>query len=262
MNYRLLCAAASCALLIGAAPSLAASILIDNFDDFDRVADEPLGSIPNNSQIAGGMVGGFRDLLVENDNMVTSGTELVAQLRPVTGDTILEFNNGTEDTGRGWVTYDGSNMVGTDPTNVNTMGLTDGAGGIDLLLGSLDLTGFLFDIFAVDQAGLFIEIRAWEYGAGSDLASAATYSETLPAGGGNPFVPFAAFGGAAIDWSNVGALQFFAESGLGPDGTRVKGLDGAIDSISVSVIPLPASALLLLGGVGGLGALRLRRRKG
>lgn len=37
-------------------------------------------------------------------------------------------------------------------------------------------------------------------------------------------------------------------------------LGGLIDDISVSVVPLPASALLLLGGLGGLAAMRKRRK--
>ena len=87
-----------------------------------------------------------------------------------------------------------------------------------------------------------------------------TYAESLPAGGGNPFVPLAAFSGGPIDWNQVGALQFFAQTGEGND---VPALDGAIGSISVEtgVVPLPASALFLLGGFGALGALRSRRRK-
>lgn len=258
MTMRFLAVTASAVLIGTAVPSLAASILIDGFDDFDRVADTPNDGDLTASQAMGGMLGGYRDLLVETDQGLRGGTELVARQRP-TGETVLEFNNATEVTGRGWVTYDGANAVGTDSTNVNTMGLGDGVSGANLLIGPLELTGFLFDIFAVDFAGLFIEIRAWEYGSDSSVASAATFSELLPAGGGNPFVPFAAFGGAAIDWSNVGALQFFAQTG--PDGALVPSLDGAIDSIHVSVIPLPAPALLLLGGLGGLGALRLRKKK-
>jgi hypothetical protein len=61
-----------------------------------------------------------------------------------------------------------------------------------------------------------------------------------------------------VNWSSIGALQFFAQTGPNSD---VPALDGAIGRISVEVIPLPASALLLLGGMGGLGALRLRKKR-
>jgi hypothetical protein len=128
---------------------------------------------------------------------------------------------------------------------------------VDLSLGDPTATGFLFEVVAVDLPGWYIEIRAWDTTGGF-----AEYTESLPAGGGNPFVPYAAFTGS-IDWSQIGALQFFAQTGEGND---VPALDGAIGRISVegpdvSVVPLPATALLLLGGIGGLGAMRLRKRK-
>jgi hypothetical protein len=265
MHFRVITAAVSAAVIGSVAPAAAMSILIDDFDDAQRVADLPQGGDPVASQISGSMIGGWRDLYVDSDQNLSGGTELVARSRPdAGGTTVLEFNNATDVTGRAWVTYDGSNPVGASPNpigntpgSVNTLGLGDGTSGVNLLIGPENLTGFLFDIFAVDQAGLFIEIRAWEYGAA--IANAAVFSELLPAGGGNPFVPFAAFEGASIDWSNVGALQFFAQTG--ETGALVPALDGAIDRISVEVIPLPAPALLLLGGLGGLGALRLRKRK-
>jgi len=248
MTTRLLAAAAA-AVLASSAPSLAATILIDNFNDNQRVEDAAGLGATTNSQVgpSANIIGGFRDLLVETDEVgQEDATELYAQKG------WLEFNNDTEVTGRGWVTYDGDNIVGTDPTNVDTAGL----GGLDLWDGPGG--GFLFDIVAVDLPGIFIEIKVWDI-----FANLVSFSEELPSGGGNPFVPFAAFVGGAIDWNQVGAIQFFAQTGKNSD---VPALDGAIDAIWVitgepSVIPLPASVLLLLGGIGGLGALRLRRRK-
>ncbi len=126
--------------------------------------------------------------------------------------------------------------------------------GIDFQTGAG--AGFFFEILTADLAGLYIEIRAWDVG-----GTLATFAETLPAGGGDPFVPLGAFTGG-IDWNQVGALQFFAQSGIDSD---VPSLDGSIGSITVEtgmgVIPLPASAFLLLGGLGGLTAFGARRRK-
>jgi hypothetical protein len=248
MNLRVISAAVSAAIIGSAMPAMAASILIDDFGTDQRVEDLPSVGATNNSQVTGSdIIGGYRDLLVETDTSSTDAAELIAR------NDILEFNNVTQATGRGWVTYDGSNVVGDASGNVDTSGL----GGIDLSMGDDSATGFLFDVVAVDLPGWYIEIRAWDTSGGF-----AEYTETLPAGGGNPFVSFASFTGT-VDWSQIGALQFFAQTG--PD-NDVPALDGAIGRISVegpdvNVIPLPASALLLLGGMGGFGALRLRKRK-
>lgn len=243
MKNGLLAATASVALLVGGTPLLAATLLIDNFEDAQSVEDAP--GIGNQVGPSANIIGGYRDLLAESDasNERVGATELAA----VEG--MLTFNNDTGVTGRGWVTYDGANLVGNDPLNVDSAGL----GGIDFFDGAG--AGFLFEIIAVDLPGIFIKIRAWDI-----FDNMVTYAESLPAGGGNPFVPLAAFAGGPIDWNQVGALQFFAQTGEGND---VPALDGAIGSISVEtgVVPLPASALFLLGGFGALGALRSRRRK-
>jgi hypothetical protein len=242
MNFRVLTAAVSAAVIGTTAPALAASILIDDFGTNQRVEDEPL-STGNASQVSGGdIIGGYRDLLVQTDQGLEAGSVLVARQGQ------LEFNNDVSVTGRGWVTYDGSNEVGGSAGNVATSGL----GGIDFLIGPESLTGFLFEIVDVDLPGFYIEIQAWDTFGGSS-----TFAETLPAGGGNPFVAFTQFVGN-VNWSSIGALQFFAQTGPNSD---VPALDGAIGRISVEVIPLPASALLLLGGMGGLGALRLRKKR-
>ena len=243
MKNGLLAATASVALLVGGTPLLAATLLIDNFNDAQSVQDAPgagtqVGPTAN-------IIGGYRDLLAESD--APEDQEGATELAAVNG--MLTFNNDAEITGRGWVTYDGANLVGNDPLNVDPAGL----GGIDFFDGAG--AGFLFEIIAVDLPGIFIKIRAWDI-----FNNMVTYAESLPAGGGNPFVPLAAFSGGPIDWNQVGALQFFAQTGEGND---VPALDGAIGSISVEtgVVPLPASALFLLGGFGALGALRSRRRK-
>ena len=241
MKNGLLAATASVALLVGGTPLLAATLLIDNFDDEQRVEDAP--GVGNQVGPTANIIGGYRDLLAESDAPQAGATELGA----LNG--VLEFNNDAQVTGRGWVTYDGANFVGNDPLSVDTAGL----GGLDFFDGAG--AGFLFDIVAVDLAGIFIEIRAWDI-----FNNMVTYAESLPAGGGNPFVPLAAFSGGPIDWNQIGALQFFAQTG---ENNGVPALDGAIGSISVEtgVVPLPASALFLLGGFGALGALRSRRRK-
>jgi hypothetical protein len=262
MNVRVISAAVSAAIIGSAMPAMAASILIDDFvtnqDTWD-LPDEDDGTPGVHSEIAAGeAIGGYRELAVQTDGRL--GLKDEADTTLVVRDGALTFNNDDLVTGRAWVTYDGQD-ASTDPNVVNSTGLN-----ANLLLGPTDATGFLFEVLSAD-AQISIEIRAWDR-LGDNTGPDAVFAEILPAGGGNPFVPFAAFSGT-IDWSQIGALQFFAQSGpCGPSTPAAQcvnglagSLDGSIGRISVEVIPLPAPALLLLGGLGGLGALRFRKRK-
>lgn len=261
MNVRVISAAVSAAIIGSAMPAMAASILIDDFDtaqDTWDLPDEDDGTPGTHSEIAAGeAIGGYRELTVATDGRL--GDEDEADTTLVARQGALTFNNEDLVTGRAWVTYDGQD-ASTDPTVVNTLGLN-----ANLLLGPEDMTGFLFDVLSAD-AQISIEIRAWDR-----IGGFSSFAEILEEGGGNPFVPFAAFSGN-VDWTQIGALQFFAESG--PCGELAAqcvndlagSLDGSIGRISidgpdVSVVPLPASALLLLGGMGGFGAMRFRKRK-
>lgn len=62
-------------------------------------------------------------------------------------------------------------------------------------------------------------------------------------------------GGASIAIS--GPFSFLALVDTSPSGSGRDGFD--VDAISVSAVPLPASALMLLGALGGLGYLHRRR---
>ncbi len=129
MTYRLLCATAVAALSIGAVQASAATLLIDNFDDNQQVADNPINpTAPTNSQVGASpnIIGGYRDLLVDTDGTGTSEGEFDTVLRA--SDSALSFSNQDSVTGRGWVTYDGSNEVGASSANVDV----DGFGGYRL----------------------------------------------------------------------------------------------------------------------------------
>ncbi|CUH21209.1 hypothetical protein JSE7799_00544 [Jannaschia seosinensis] len=244
MNFKILTVGASAAFLVGAGHVSAAVITIDSFDTPQAVADEPFGvAQPQGSEVkAPDAIGGWRDLYVETDDEGNlSATTLEVR------DSNLSFSNEDNVTGRGWVTYDGYD---DDPFGVNKTGL----GGIDLFTGPLGTPGFLFEVVRLDLP-FVVTVRAWDmFGETTEFSS--TVSST-----GTPFLPFAAFSNEAFDFNEVGALQFFADSG----DTTIN-VDAAIGSISVDtgVVPLPAPALLLLGGLGGFGGLAAfgkRRRK-
>jgi hypothetical protein len=129
---------------------------------------------------------------------------------------------------------------------VDIPGDVTGLGGLDILGvgGSTSSTNFAFDLSSFDANGkLDFYAFAWD-----QSGKVATYFEKLQNPGGS--ISFSTSLGldeftklAGIDWTDIGALAFAVES-------RSPEFDGAIGSISV--VPLPASAFLLLGGLGGL----------
>jgi hypothetical protein len=238
MNWKIFTAAASAALLAGGGQAAAAVISIDTFSTPQAVADDPFAEQPQGSEIvAGEALGGFRDLYVETDD---DGNFAATTLEVSDGN--LSFNNESGVTGRGWVTYDGGDG---NPLTVDT----DGLGGVDLEDGPG--AGFFFEVVRLDLP-FQVTIMAW------DLSDMTTMFTAEVSATGDPFLPLAAFSNPDFDWNNVGALQFMADS----NGTA--NVDATIGSISVEtgVIPLPASALLLLGGLGGLSAFGMRRKRG
>ncbi|TCP39544.1 VPLPA-CTERM sorting domain-containing protein [Rhodovulum marinum] len=237
MDMKILAAAASGALLLGVGQAAAATIVIDSFVTDQQVGDaDALPSLAQGSELAAAdAVGGWRDMYVVSSGTAISATGLVAGIP----DGVLAFNNADNVTGQAWVTYDGNDG---DAIAVDNLGL-------NLDLGGQPGSGFQFQVLRLDQGALSAEIRVW------DRTGAFTSFGGPISPGGDTFVPFALFDNAAFDWTQVGAIQFYAET------TGAISVDAAIGPITVETVPLPASALLLLGGLGGLSAVGMRRRK-
>lgn len=240
---KLLGAAASAAVLCTGAQAFAATLVIDDFSGEQRVQDTP-GFEPNNSQVAGsGILGGYRDLSVTNT--AADGSNRAATELNVTGGN-LKFSNVAGARGEGTLTYDGDD----DPTTVNTSGL----GGINLLIGTDP-----YFYFASPEGVGFDNVAAFRAQVWDVDGNTATYEELIDEDY-DPRLAFSAFTGGTVDFSRIGALQFFISSTDTNDS-----VDGAITQIEiragdVAPIPLPASSLLLLGGLGGLSFLRRRKK--
>lgn len=220
---------------LSASTATAATIMIDSFETFQQVADSPTGGIPTSSTINGDptILGGSRTLSVDttpdNPPATTFGSSLTSTGAP---NSQLIFNNNDGQEGLATVVY------GVDAGGAALGDLTDG--------GTNDK--FFFEVTSGDLPGSIYTATVTDTSANSF-----TVSELLVPGF-SPFQAFADFVG--VDFTDVASLTFTLDS------NGVDSFDGSIGSISA--VPLPASALLLLGGIGGLagfGASKRRRRK-
>ena len=150
-----LLSAAACALM-GLASSAQAGVIIDKFID-------PVGGWQEVTTISGtdfnqsgpfstaNVIGGYRDLSV---------TKLSGDAPGETSMTVyngkLSFNNDTSVTGKGVITWDGSNSAGAGGSSVAPLGL----GGIDLTSGGA-ADQFLVDVFTADL-GFNYSISLWD----------------------------------------------------------------------------------------------------
>ncbi len=210
--------------------AVAGAILIDDFSVYQQVVDAPNVGDVNTSTFGGiGDLGADRTM-----SIATSGGGLDASTFTSTGASgVLPPNALT---------------LANDPGQASTATLVYDFG------GTVDLTmmGGNYAFFFEFPGGVL----------GGDVVGT-TFSTTVNSASGSgtetealtpatsQFTTFDNADFAGVDFENVTSLVFTFNS--------VPNFDGSL--LSISAVPLPASALLLLFGVGGIGAVGARRRR-
>lgn len=220
MRNILLATGAVFALATGAS---AATVLLDDFDVDQSVFDNPAGGQVNTSTINAGNLGGTRELTV--DANVAPGAQLGASV-------IIE---------NGSINFNNDNSVASDVEltygNFGTFDLTQGGLGTGFIYEGVNTdNGFEFDVVVTDAGGMTSQFRTIVPGNIGDL---------------DLFRSFDEFTGSA-DLTQVTMIEFDVAS----NGEE----DASLDSVGISVVPVPASGLLLLGGLAGAAAVARKRK--
>lgn len=251
---------AAAASLFAAPAVMASTITVDDFTTSQLVQDVPGTGTTISSVVSDGMFGGTRYMEVLNSTGANAGTQLNAQ------NGTLTFNNSSRTSGIGYIVYDGTTDRSLANDNsidvgVNYSGLNENI----VLSGSLSETFFSFDLsgFNPGTGGATALFSAFVWDRSGDRAE---FAEIVGAEPISPNLFLDEFVGDNIDWTQVGALAFTIDSRSGTSSLGDFGgdnFDGAVGPITISAVPLPASALLMLGGLGALAGISIaaRRRK-
>ncbi len=250
--------------MLVAPTAMAASILIDSFTTRQQVSANnisaggtPLPGEQSPNTITGdpSILGGSRTMAVTNVPGVAQGSVLVS-----TGDPLPAFDLLNDPgilrfaisagVGTATVTYDGD--IGGDPT-VGLGDLTNGGLLDRFVFGDIsgDLAGTTFLSTLETNGGQtfsFLEFLA------PGVSSTTMFTSLSQGANGGDGINFATL----ADFTSVASLSFTFNGPI----TDPTTFDGSISSISA--VPLPLSALLLLGGLGGLAGTSVmskRRRK-